>query len=148
MKHKIYTVIILVLLLSLLPAMLLITGAVLPEYYQDSYYAVLPDMYQRLKETQGPKIVVVGGSNVAFGLDSALMEEILAEKGYPYSVCSFGLYAAVGTSAMLDLSEDTVNEGDIVILAFEPASETMSTYFGATAFWKCAENAPEPQGRD
>lgn len=143
MKQHIKTIIISLLLLALLPGTILAAGVAMPDYYQDSYYAVLPEMYQRLKETQGPKIVVVGGSNVAFGLDSALMEQLLAEKGYDYTVCSFGLYAAVGTSAMLDLSEDTLKEGDIVILAFEPTSETMSTYFGATAFWKCAESAPE-----
>ena len=143
MKRKIRTVMVFLLLLALLPASLLITGVALPDYYQDSYYAELSLMYRRLKETEGPKIVVVGGSNVAFGLDSALLEELLAEKGFDYTVCSFGLYAAVGTSAMLDLSRNTLHEGDLVILAFEPSSETMSSYFGTTAFWKCAENAPE-----
>ena len=143
MKHKIRTAALFLALLALLPASLLITGAALPDYYQDSYYAELPLMYRRLKDAEGPKLVVVGGSSVAFGLDSALLEELLAEKGFDYTVCSFGLYAAVGVSAMLDLSQSTLNEGDVVVLAFEPSSETMSAYFGATAFWKCAENAPE-----
>lgn len=143
MKRHIKTIILFLLLLAMLPVTVLAAGAALPDYYQDSYYAELSLMYQRLNNAQGPKIVVVGGSNVAFGLDSALLEELLAEKGFDYTVCSFGLYAAVGTSAMLDLSQNTLNEGDIVILAFEPSSETMTTYFGATAFWKCAENAPE-----
>lgn len=143
MKQHIKTIIIVLLLLALLPGVIITTGIAMPDYYQESYYAQLPAMYQRLKEAEGPKIVVVGGSNVAFGLDTALMEQLLKEKGYDYTVCSFGLYAAVGTSAMLELSEDTLGEGDIVILAFEPTSETMSTYFGATAFLKCMENAPE-----
>ena len=143
MKRHIRTVILFLLLLALLPATVLAAGVSLPDYYQDSYYAELPLMYRRLKDAEGPKIVVVGGSNVAFGLDSALLEELLAEKGFDYTVCPFGLYAAVGVSAMLDLSRNTLREGDIVILAFEPSSETMSAYFGATAFWKCAENAPE-----
>lgn len=143
MKRHIKTVILFLVLLALLPAAVLTAGASLPSYYQDSYYAELPAMYRRLNEVEGPKIVVVGGSNVAFGLDTALMEELLAEKGFEYTVCSFGLYAAVGSSTMLELSENALNEGDIVILAFEPTSETMSTYFGATAFLKCAEDAPE-----
>lgn len=143
MKQHIKTLIISVLLLALLPGILLFTGATLPDYYSESYYAMLSPMYDRLREVQGPKIVVVGGSNVAFGLDTALMEQLLAEKGYDYNVCSFGLYAAVGSSAMLDLSADTLNPGDIVVLAFEPSSETLTTYFGATAFLKCMENAPE-----
>ena len=142
MKQHIKTLILFLVLLALLPVGVLATGASLPAYYQESYYAELDLMYQRLKNSQGPKILVVGGSNVAFGLDSGLMEDLLAEKGKKYTVCSFGLYAAVGTSAMLDLSLDTLKTGDIVVLAMEPTSETLSSYFGATAFWKCAEDAP------
>lgn len=143
MKQHLKTLVLFLLLVLLTPALVLIGGAVLPDFYQDSYYAVLPEMCRRLETVEHTKIVVVGGSNVAFGLDSALLEELLAEKGFDYTVCPFGLYAAVGTSAMLDLSLDTLNAGDIVILALEPTTETMSTYFGATAFWKCAESAPE-----
>lgn len=143
MKRHIKTIILFLLLLAMAPSAILVAGAALPDYYQDSYYAELPEMYQRLKQTEKPKIVVVGGSNVAFGLDSALLEFLLAEKGFDYAVIPFGLYAAVGTSAMLDLSRNTLREGDIVILALEPTNETMTPYFGATAFWKCAENAPE-----
>lgn len=143
MKRHLKTVVLFLLLAALTPGLVLIGGAMLPDYYQDSYYAQLPEMYRRLESAEGPKIVVVGGSNVAFGLDSGLLEELLAEKGFHYTVCPFGLYAAVGSSAMLDLSRDVLKEGDIVILAFEPTSETLSAYFGATAFWKCAENAPE-----
>lgn len=126
-----------------LPASLLLAGFFQPSYYQEAYYAELADMYDRLYETEGKKIVVVGGSNVAFGLNGALLEDTLAEMGLHYSVCPFGLYAAVGTSAMLDLSADALGEGDVVILAVEPGPQTMSTYFGATAFWKCAEEKPE-----
>lgn len=143
MKGKAKIIVLTLVLLALLPLSVLAAGISLPEYYGDSYYAQLPLMYKRLRETEGKKIVVIGGSNVAFGLDSGMMEHLLREKGYDYTVCSFGLYAAVGTSAMLDLAKGTLSDGDIVILALEPTSETMSTYFGATAFWKCAESAPE-----
>lgn len=130
-----------ILLILLIPTALLLRGVMLPSFYQDSYYAVLKRMHERLETADGRKLVIVGGSNVAFGLDGAHLEELLAQKGFDYTVCPFGLYAAVGTSAMLDLSLDTLREGDIVVLAVEPTSETMSDYFGATAFWKCAEGA-------
>ena len=140
---KTLKIVLALLFVAALPLGLLLTGWLLPSYYQEAYYAELGEMYDRLYETEGKKIVVVGGSNVAFGLNGQLLEEILAANGLDYTVCPFGLYAAVGTSAMLDLSADALGEGDVVILSVEPGSETMSTYFGATAFWKCAEEAPQ-----
>lgn len=131
------------LILAMIPAMVLAAEWALPEYYGDAYYAELADMYHRLQNAEGKKIVIIGGSNVAFGVDTALLEDTLADMGYEYTVCSFGLYAAVGTEVMLELSVNTLNEDDIVVLAMEPTSETMSGYFGATAFWKCLESAPE-----
>lgn len=143
MKKRIIRLLLAALLLLTIPLTILSVGVVLPEFYGETYYAVLPRMYSRLEEIQGPKIVVIGGSNVAFGLDGGLLEELLRGQGYDYTVCPFGLYAAVGTSAMLDLSRNVLKAGDIVVLAIEPTDETMSDYFGAGAFWKCAESAPE-----
>ena len=131
------------LLLAILPVSLLAAGLSLPACYQDSYYAQLPALYRRLEASQGKRLILVGGSNVAFGVDAGLLEHMLAQYGYEYTVCPFGLYAAVGTSAMLELSQRQLHEGDIVVLAVEPTDETLSTYFGASAFWKCAEEAPE-----
>lgn len=136
-------ILIALLLVALLPVCVLIRGGGLPSLYGDTYYAVLARMHQRLESAEGPKLIVVGGSNVAFGLDGALLEQLLHEQGFDYTVCPFGLYAAVGTAAMLDLTRDHLDQGDIVVLAMEPTSETMSGYFGASAFWKCAEDAPE-----
>lgn len=130
-------------LLAILPVSLLGAGLSLPTCYQDSYYAQLPELYHRLTDSSGKRIVLVGGSNVAFGVDVGLLEHLLAQYGYEYTVCPFGLYAAVGTGAMLELSQAQLREGDIVVLAVEPTDETLSAYFGASAFWKCAEEAPE-----
>lgn len=143
MKQHIRALAMVLLLAAVLPLALLLTGASLPSYYAESYYAELSAMYEKLSTTEGKKIVVIGGSNVAFGLDGEKMESLLREQGFDYTVCPFGLYAAVGASAMLDLAQGTLGEGDVVVLAFEPTMETMSTYFGATAFWKCAEDHPE-----
>lgn len=119
----------------LLPVGALAVGASLPEVYSESYYAQLAPMVKRLREAEGKKLVLIGGSNIAFGID---VEQLEGE--FPgYTVCPMGLYAAVGTSAMLQLSEPCLSEGDIVVLAIEPSSETFSTYFGANAFLKCAE---------
>ncbi len=142
MKKCILSILLVFALAAILPAGLLISGVLLPSYYGEAYYAQLPRMVERLNNVQGKKLILIGGSNIAFGLDTALLEETLQNAGYDYTVCPMGLYAAVGTSAMLDLSKSALREGDVVIFAVEPTSDTMSTYFGATAFWKCCEDAP------
>lgn len=130
------------LLLLLLPSLLLAAEISLPAMYGESYYAELPEMVQRLNDAQGNRIILIGGSSVPFGTDTQLLHDALNDNGFSYTVCPMGLYAAVGTSAMLDLTKNELRSGDIVILTFEPTSETMSTYFGANAFWKCAESTP------
>ena len=142
MKKHWKTILTVLLLSALLPVILLATEWRLPSLYGESYYAELSAMTERLYSVQGKKLVLVGGSNIAFGVDGNLLENLLAEKGFDYTVCPFGLYAALGTGAMLSLSEDALCPGDLVVLAMEPTAETLSCYFGAGAFWKCAETAP------
>lgn len=143
MKRHVIQIAAALLLLAILPAGLLGAGLSLPACYQDSYYAQLPELYRRLTDSPGKRLILVGGSNVAFGVDTGLLERTLAQYGYEYTVCPFGLYAAVGAGAMLELSQGQLREGDVVVLAVEPTDETLSDYFGASAFWKCAEEAPE-----
>ncbi len=95
-----------------------------PSQYSNTFYGALDLKYDRLTSIKGSKTVVVGGSSVAFGLDSALLEKYL---GMP--VVNFGLYADLGTRLMLDLSRDHINSGDIVILAPELDPQTLSMYF-------------------
>lgn len=142
MKH-LHKIGITLLLILLLPGVLLAEELYLPSFYGESYYAQLPAMVQRLEQAEEPRLVLVGGSNVAFGVDTDLLQEILRQQGFSYTVCPLGLYAAVGCSAMLDLAENSLRRGDVVVLSVEPTNETMSAYFGATAYWKCAEDAPE-----
>ena len=143
MKKKGIRVFAFLVLLLTVPILLLLTGAGLPSLYGETYYGELAPLTERLYGAEGKKLVLIGGSNIAFGVDAGLLEELLAEKGYEYTVCPYGLYAALGSGTMLSLSRDALGEGDVVVLAFEPTDETMSDYFGAGVFLKCAEDAPE-----
>ena len=97
-----------------------------PPQYSDTFVGVLDEKYERLHSIEEEKIVVVGGSSVAFGLDSVALESYT---GMP--VVNFGLYAALGTKLMLDLSDSGINKGDIVILAPELDPQTLSMYFNS-----------------
>jgi mitochondrial fission protein ELM1 len=100
----------------------------IPNQYTKTYVGELEKMFERLKNTKKRKIIVVGGSNVAFGLRSDLVEEQL---GMP--CINFGLYGTLGTKIMMDLSKVNIAEGDCVILAPEMTSQPMSLYFNPDA---------------
>lgn len=93
--------------------------------YEDTYYAELPRKVDRLEQTAGRRVVVIGGSSTAFGIDSKLVE---AELGIP--CVNFGLYAAFGLKPMLDLSISRLHKGDIVVIAPETTSQMYSSYCG------------------
>ncbi|MGN0813792.1 MAG: hypothetical protein ACI4MH_00995 [Candidatus Coproplasma sp.] len=112
-----------------------LAGVLTPPQYTQTYYGELSAMYARLKNTTGKKVIIIGNSNVAFGVDSALAEELLKEGGLDYSVCNFGLYGALGTKMMLDLSSGCVSEGDIVIFSPEIIEQSLSLYFSAEEAW-------------
>ena len=103
-----------------------VTALILPAQYDASFTSALCQKVDRLAEIDEPKLVVVGGSSVAFGLDSELIERYT---GMP--VVNFGVYAALGTKLMLDLSRDYINEGDVIVLAPELDRQTLSMYFNA-----------------
>lgn len=114
-------------LLILLPyGVFLIVANVQPHVYTNTYYAALVDKVKRLEEHKGEKkIILVGGSNIAFGFDSESLE-----KEFPdYKVVNFGLYAALGTKLMLDLSKNYISAGDMVFVIPETNAEAMSLYF-------------------
>ncbi len=134
-KRSICAILITLLFLSAIPVSLVCVGFCLPSQYDNTYYAVLPKMYRKLENTEGKKIVVVGNSAIAFGLDPLLLEG----ETDGYTVCPFGLYGAIGTKAMMDLSRVNIREGDIVILAPEQMGQSMSLYFNSEYVWNAAD---------
>ena len=126
-KSKVIITVILSVLIIISPLItLLCTVLFTPKTYSDTFVGALDEKFERLNSVEGAKVVVVGGSSVAFGIDSALMEEHL---GMP--VVNFGLYAALGTKAMLDLSLSGISAGDIVVLSPELDRQTLSMYFSS-----------------
>ena len=142
MKKRILSILLCLCLLLLFPGVLVLAECILPDFYADSYYAELPQMVNRLKKAEGKRLILLGSSSVAFGTDTALLRNVLSQNGFDYTVCPMGLYGAVGTDVMLDLTASQLRQGDLVVFTFEPTSESMSDYFGANAYWKCAESDP------
>ncbi len=70
--------------------------------------------YEIAMAIKQPKIVVVGGSSVAFGIDSEMMESKLN-----MPVVNMGLHAQLGLSFPLEQVKEVVKRGDVVLLAPE-----------------------------
>lgn len=115
----------------------LICGFGLPVQFGDTFMGELKSKYERLKETSGKRIVLVGGSGVAFDCDSALMDDFFPS----YEIVNFGMYAGLGTKAVMDLSENYIHEGDIVILSPEQSEQTFSNYFNGEYMWQADDGA-------
>ena len=84
-------------------------GLVMPQY-GGNYQAAMVDKVKKLKETPGERIVLIGNSNLAFGIDSEMIEQ---ELGRP--VINMGLHGGTGNcfnerAALLD-----IHEGDLYV---------------------------------
>lgn len=130
MKKKIIIICSLLFAVLMIPVVLISFAFGLPKQYDLSFYGGMSVKYDRLYETRGRKAVVIGGSSVAFGIRSDILEQ---EIDMP--VVNFGLYANLGTKYMLDVAENAVGEGDIVILAPEQNPQSLSLYFNGEAVW-------------
>ena len=108
-----------------------------PEF-DGSYAGALDEKLDRLYSIEREKIVIIGGSSAAFAYDSEMIEKYL-----DMPVVNMGLYAALGTKVMLDLSRDAIGAGDIVILAPELDEQTLSLYFSASTTLRALDGAPE-----
>ncbi len=80
----------------------------------NSYIAAILEKDQLIRNTPSPRIVLVGGSNLAFGIDSRLIEDSLR-----MPVVNMGLYAKLGLRYMLAQAKPYVRRGDVIIVVPE-----------------------------
>ncbi len=80
----------------------------------DNYLAAVLEKDRLIRTTPSPKIILVGGSNLAFGIDSRMMEDSLH-----VNVVNMGLYAKLGLRYMLAQVKPYIRRGDVVIIVPE-----------------------------
>jgi hypothetical protein len=97
---------------------LLVTITAVPVFFiysnPNAYYAANIDKINLLKKTGSPKIVFIGGSNLAFGLNSELIKNQLN-----INVVNMGLHAGLGLRFMIDEIKPHLKKGDIVVMVPE-----------------------------
>lgn len=79
-----------------------------------SYYSIMDNKIKRLHKIQSPKIVLVGGSNLTFGIDSKRIE-----REFNLPVVNMSLQAGLGLEFMISQITNNVNKGDIILLSPE-----------------------------
>lgn len=99
--------------LFILPLILFVYLFFRIEPVQETYVASILDKHARLDSTAGEKqrIILVGGSNIAMGLDSEYLEKTLG-----ISAVNTGIHAGIGIKMCMDDVKPYIKEGDIVVL--------------------------------
>ena len=81
---------------------------------EDSYYRAILDKHRILENAKSPKIVLAGGSNITFSIDSAAIQ-----KTFDIPVVNIGIFASIGLGRILDDVSSFLNSGDILVIAPE-----------------------------
>ena len=97
----------------------------IPVKRPDHFLLATLDKEHRLYQLSSPKIVVVGGSNTIFNINSRTISDLV---GYP--VVNMGLHAGLGLMFMLNEIEPAIRKGDIIIIMPEYAQFYRELFFG------------------
>jgi hypothetical protein len=100
---------------------------------EENYFAAIADKHKYAQSIQKPKIILAGGSNLAFGIASDSIEKALQRP-----VVNLGLYVGFGLDFMLQETLLEVKKGDLVILSIEyylkKPGDDYSKHMGAFAY--------------
>ena len=91
--------------------MIIIIFLPLPENY---YHLAIIDKHRILANTKSPKIVLAGGSNLAFGIESAAIQD-----RFSIPVVNMGISAGFGLGRILDDISRFLYTGDILVIVPE-----------------------------
>jgi hypothetical protein len=80
----------------------------------NGYMATIIDKHHRLDSLPSPKLIFVGASNLAFGLNCKLIEDSLK-----IPTVNMGLHGGLGLPFILNEVKPNIKAGDIVILSLE-----------------------------
>ena len=93
-------------------------SCVVGNQYLGSYQAALIDKAERLRSVEGSKIILIGNSNVCFGMDSKLIED-----QFHMPVVDMGLHGGLGNAFHERMIYYGLSAGDIVVICHSSFSD-------------------------
>lgn len=116
-----------ILLLSGVSFIILIAGLYLVPDKMVKYtiLGALPEKHKHLESVQGKKIILLGGSNVSFGIDSKTIQD-----SFKIPVINMGVHAGLGLEFILNDIKNYIKKGDIIILMPEYEHFYTDNYYG------------------
>ncbi|NIG54391.1 hypothetical protein [Chitinophaga sp. Cy-1792] len=99
---------------AIFTGLLLLLGPPLAVPGEFDYVGGIVVKHARLNALKGHRVIFAGGSNVAFGLDSKMVEDAIHQP-----VVNLGLHGGLGLDFILQELEHTVRAGDVVFLSAE-----------------------------
>lgn len=109
---------------------------VMPQY-TGNYQASMIDKVDRLTSMEGKKIVLLGNSNLAFGMNSQMVEQSF---GVP--TVNMGLHGGVGNAFNEGVAKLNVSEGDIYVIFHDNFSD-QDVIKNPELAWITIENHPK-----
>lgn len=91
----------------------------------DSLLGALPAKHQLLQKAGPGKILVVGGSNVSFGLDSKIVSDTFQKP-----VINMGVHAGLGLEYIVNDVKPYIQPGDVVVLIPEYEQFYTDNFYG------------------
>ena len=79
-----------------------------------NYFAAMNDKVAMLKSAHSPKIILIGGSNVAFGINSDLLNQ-----AFNRPVVNLAMHAGIGLNFLFNITLEHLNPNDIVVVVPE-----------------------------
>jgi len=110
--RKFFIKVFIIVLPIVLPVALLMGAAIyLPILPENAYNLVIIDKHRILANAKSPKITLAGGSNLAFGIDSAAIQD-----RFSIPVVNMGVHAGFGLGRILDDISRFLHTGDVLLI--------------------------------
>lgn len=116
-----------ILLLSGISIIILIAGLyVIPDkMVKYTILGALPEKHKHLESIPGKKIILIGGSNVSFGIDSKIISDT-----FHIPVVNMGVHAGLGLEFILNDIKNYIKKGDVIVLMPEYEHFYTDNYYG------------------